>query len=189
MDLGAYANIEDLGVVAAENGIDVPRLRGYRLMKDEKPMDAKEEVRHVEFSCVEDLCTSFPFWCPNADSHIYSSGTEREIRYFISNYERYGVGGEVRWDRIHGWKRRVLKTYIKNEVKKYLKQAEVWNKYVGRNDVLYIHARIGGRNWPHYFMDVVNEPWFIEKVDDAWDGTYCDIYARIKEVSDECKEV
>jgi len=31
MDLGAYVQIEDLDKIAKENGIVVPRLRGYRL--------------------------------------------------------------------------------------------------------------------------------------------------------------
>ena len=59
------------------------------------------------------------------------------------------------------------------------KQFEVWNRYVGREDVLYIHARIGGGNWPYYFREVVDKWWFIEKVDDSFDSTYCDIYARL----------
>ena len=36
MDLGAYAQIDDLSEIARRNGIEVPRLRGYRLMKDER---------------------------------------------------------------------------------------------------------------------------------------------------------
>ena len=36
-----------------------------------------------------------------------------------------------------------------------------------------------GRNWSYYCEEVVSQPWFIEKVDDAFDSVYCDIYARI----------
>lgn len=32
MDLFAYTQIEDLEEIAKENGIECPRLRGYRLM-------------------------------------------------------------------------------------------------------------------------------------------------------------
>ena len=42
MDLGAYANIENLSAIASANGIDVPRLRGYRLMVKEEPITKKE---------------------------------------------------------------------------------------------------------------------------------------------------
>ena len=190
MDLGAFSRIEDLSSIAAENGISVPRLRGYRLMKDEKPMDVNESLKSIEISCVEELCTAIPFWHPDTGMSTFSSETDKKVKYYIRNYDWHGLSGKIRWDRIHGWKRRVLKTHIKNETKKYLRQAEVWNKYVGRDDVLYIHARIGGWNWAHYHQEVDSQPWFLEKVDDAWDGTYCDIYALIKsEVSDERKEV
>ena len=43
MDLGAYVQIEDLSEVMKTNGISVPRLRGLRLMSEEKPL-TKEEI-------------------------------------------------------------------------------------------------------------------------------------------------
>ena len=49
-------------------------------------------------------------------------------------------------------------------------------------NVLYIHARIGGRNWETYGgKDLEKQPWFLEKVNDHFDGTYCDIYAKIED--------
>ena len=60
----------------------------------------------------------------------------------------------------------------------------MFNKYVGRKDILYIHARIGGGNWSYYHHRVDKQPWFIEKVDDAFDSTYCDIYAKINAESE-----
>ena len=113
MDLLAYSQIEDLKEIAKENGIECPRLRGYRLMSEESPIDLQFETD--------------------------------------------------------------------NEKKQY----KVFNKYVGRNDILYIHARIGGGNWPYYKDQVIDKPWFIEKVDDAYDSTYCDIYAKIKPIERE----
>lgn len=174
MDLKAYAQIEDLEVVAKANGIDCPRLRGYRLMSKEESnvienyFNAGDEV-HV----LEDLCAAHPFWSANPDYVEFSSWTDYIKKYYISKDRK------IRWDRIHGWKRRVLKTAIHNEKVKCKKQLDAFNKYVGRDDILYIHARIGGGNWPLYSKYVVNEPWFIEKVDDSFDSTYCDIYARI----------
>jgi hypothetical protein len=38
----------------------------------------------------------------------------------------------------------------------------------------------GGGNWVYYGKEVVDKPWFLEKVDDAYDDTYCDIYTKIK---------
>ncbi len=178
MDLWAYSNIENLDGLAKKNGIDCPRLRGYRLMKNEEPINFKEwlaeERNNLEVECAEFLCESDPFWCPTSNGSWLCEETDRKVAYYIDK-----ENGTVRWDRIHGWKRRVLKTYIHNEIARYKKQYEVWNKYVDRDDVLYIHARIGGGNWSDYCKQVVYRPWFLEKVDDGYDSTYCDIYAKI----------
>lgn len=110
MDLGAYIQIGKLEHLLKENNIEIPRLRGLRLMKDEEKF------------------------------------TKEEIEEEASD------------------------------------QLEKFNSYGGRDDVLYIHARIGGGNWPYYRSEVENQPWFIEKIDDYYDSTYCDIYARITPV-------
>ena len=61
-----------------------------------------------------------------------------------------------------------------------IEQYTVFNRYAGKQGVLYIHARIGGYNWcPYGGKDLAKQDWFIEKVDDAIDSTYCDIYARV----------
>lgn len=172
MDLYAYANIENLDEIAKANGIECPRLRGYRLMKDEEPIDVNEWTEGIDVECAKDLCTSNPFWSPHAICHELSWYTDRIRDYFMPD-------DKIRWDRIHGKKRKILKTYIHNEKAKYKRQADVFNKYVGREDVLYIHARIGGNNWSYYKDQVLGKPWFIEKIDDAFDSTYCDIFARI----------
>lgn len=57
----------------------------------------------------------------------------------------------------------------------------LFNEYCGQDDVLYIHARIGGLNWNDFGgPELEKQPWFLDKVDDPFDSTYCDIYARIK---------
>lgn len=180
MDLGAYAQISELEEVAKRNNIYVPRLRGYRLMKDEKP-DAWD-YGNTEVECAHDLCTSIPFWNPNSSVSEFSSWTRYLEDYYIAKIPNGDDSyiEKVRWDRIHGKKRRVLKTYIHNEKKKIDRQREMWNKYAGREDVLYIHARLGGGNWSYYHTEVDTQPWFLEKVDDSIDSSYCDIYAKIK---------
>lgn len=173
MDLGAYVQIESIDKIAKLNGIDVPRLRGYRLMKDEEPIDLFDG-NNIEVSCCEDLCTSNPFWQVNTGCATFDVYTDWLRNFFIDK-----TADKVRWERIHGWKRKTLKTYIHNTKVAFQKQQDMFNKYVGRPDVLYIHARIGGGNWPMYFDRVLGQPWFLEKIDDAFDSTYCDIYAKI----------
>ena len=173
-DLYAYANIETLDELAKKNNIDCPRLRGYRLMKDEELINIKEEIDEDEIAldCVKELCESVPFWSTNSDWLESSERTDYLKRIYISN-------DEIRWDRIRGKKRKILKTLIHNSVVRKRKQYEMWNKYVGCEDILYIHSRIGGGNWSYYAKYVINEPWFLEKVDDSFDSTYCDIYAKL----------
>ena len=47
MDLLAYGQIDELEKLAEANGIKVPRLRGYRLMSEERPV-SKEELKTIE---------------------------------------------------------------------------------------------------------------------------------------------
>lgn len=111
MDLVAYANIDYLDEIAKKNNIEVPRLRGYRLMKEEEPIDIKKEVNEAEIAidCVKNLCTSEPFWEPHSSCHTLSSYTD-----YLKDFYLVKVGhdySDIRWDRIHGQKRRILKTY------------------------------------------------------------------------------
>ncbi len=178
MDLLAYAQIDDLEQILEENNIEVPRLRGLDLMVDAEPrVLSKEDMDDIEIECAEDLCRSIPFWNPNSHMSEGSDYTDKLVATYIGEYG-------INWDRIHGKKRKVLKTYIHNEKVRHQKQTDTFNKYVGRNDVIRIHARIGGNNWAcSGGAELSRQPWFLEKVDDAFDNTYCDIYAKIEEVS------
>lgn len=181
MDLYAYRQIESLEEIAKRNNIYVPRLRGYRLMKDEVPNNFNDEGWDVEVECVIALCTSVPCWDMKSWVSCYDDQTDRKRNYYIETIKNGdNIIKRVRWDRIHGKKRKILKTYIHNERKRFKRQKAAWDKYAGREDVLYIHARIGGDNWPYYHTEVDTKPWFLEKVDDAFDSTYCDIYAKIE---------
>lgn len=175
MDLGAYTQIDRIEGIAKKNGIEVPRLRGYRLMSEEQLVDIKPFFDGMAGTCCCKLIESS--W---GASEWYELNEWTD--YCKSYYTRKinGGGCEPRWDRIHGFKRKKLKFEIKKKKRAILKQYETYNKYCGRYDVLYIHARIGGGNWLYYCNQVINQPWFIEKVDDAYDSTYCDIYARIE---------
>lgn len=190
MDLGAYVQIDELDKIAKDNGIDIPRLRGYRLMKDEEKV-AQEEIQEMKRNCkiraVKTLCESIPFWDPNASVRISNSRTNMIKDYFLVR-NRNGYKG-IRWDRIHGRKRKILKFEIKKEKRRIQHQYDVWNKYVGREDVLYIHSRMGGNNWKYYEgkTDIMNQPWFLDRVDDCFDSTYCDFYAKIK-IPETCHE-
>lgn len=187
MDLFAYTQIDTLEQIAKENNIEVPRLRGYRLMKDEEPVsteEIKKMMKDCEVDVCEHLCRAEPFWDANSSCSSFWYLTDYLCKYYLiesANESGYKKFTDIRWDRIHGWKRRVLKFEIKKAKKEIQKQYDMWNKYAGKENVLYIHSRIGGANWNYYNgNELTKQPWFLDKVDDSFDGTYCDIYASIK---------
>ena len=95
-------------------------------------------------------------------------------------YDEDGIPVGVNWKNIHGKKRKLFKYRLREAKKLVTKQLEIYNKYCGRDNILYVHARIGGHNWAYYGgTKIAQEPWFIEKIDDYFDDTYCDIYLKI----------
>lgn len=196
MDLFAYMNIKNLEDVARANGIEVPRLRGYRLMSEERaitPEEIQKSIRDMDAHICELAVESYPTFSMHPLYYEFSDRTERlKQKYLIrkkkvtecedgrsfTTHETVGF----RWDRLHGKRRKNLKYVLKVTRKDVIHNLTTFNKYAGRNDVLYIHAKIGGGNWPEYRSQVENQPWFIEKVDDYFDHVYCDIYARISPI-------
>ena len=120
------------------------------------------------------MLRAVPLYKVNADICEYSLATDEKIAKYIKN-------GKVMWDKIHGKFCKNLKFAIKLKKKAIEEQYTAFNKYVGRSDVMMVHARVGNDNWFYYdcHKTVATQPWFIEKVDDWFDSTYCDIYVKI----------
>lgn len=180
MDLGAFSQIPNLSKIMTENGISIPRLRGIRLMKDEPPfteesiqkMSKRIGLINCEFACRDNF--SYRHW-----GSEYSERTNRLVKKYITYDEDLNRSG-IHWERIHGKKRKLFKYLIKKADQRVRKNVSIFNKYCGRDDVLYIHARIGGFNWIRYGgPELEKQPWFLDKVDEPFDDTYCDIYAKI----------
>lgn len=190
MDLGAYAQIDDLEAIMKANGIEIPRLRGLRLMENEEPV-SDEELRKLAveeglYRCMG-LCRSgFDF---NSYCSTYSDYTDWLCERFIEIDEQYNEDGTysfkkpvaIKWDKVHGKKRKAFKYVIKKAKKEVFEQFKVWNKYAGMKNVLYIHCRLGAGNWSSYNVHEIIEskPWFLDDVEDYFDSTYLDVYAKI----------
>ena len=143
-------------------------------MKDEPPIDVQKWYKGVEVFCLKSLIERH--WDATSDCWELSDVTDWYKKYYIGNWRSKDKEEFVRWDRIHGWKRKVLKFAIKKKKRAIQKQIDMWNKYVGKDNVLFIHSRIGGANWNDYGgNELEKQPWFLEKVDDYFDDTYCDI--------------
>ena len=167
VDLQAYLNIENLSDVAKANGIEVPRLRGYRLMSTQKPISEeyiKQEIdREIE--------------CEWRDLERCVTNLLEDI--LNKDYVRYEC--DKSWMGMH-------EDMICGYEAGFKKTCEVFNKYAGREDVLMIHSRMGGTRVTHWDnaqhktvvdYDLEAQPWFLDHVRDAFDSTYCDIYAKI----------
>ena len=180
MDLGAYARIGDLSEIMKENHISVPRLRGLRYMGLEEPVPRDMQLKKAKFNGLWDcqrFCRSNFQW--NSNWSEYSTKTDRIIhKYFIVDDDDQVV--DIKWDAVHGQKRKYFKYAMRMAKKHVFEQFAMFNKYAGCKDVLYIHARIGGCNRNFYGVPgLTKKDWFLDMIDDAFDSTYCDIYARI----------
>lgn len=193
MDLGAYMNIENLQDIMEANGIEVPRLRGLRLMCEEfeiTPEDIERAIQAQNEYTMDNFCCSVPPFT-DSNTHSYNPSTARRKKKYLIT-ERYTHGPKsaprvserivgIRWELIHGKARKRLKLALKHNAKSVRKQYEMFNRFVGRNDVLYIHARCGSQGWgSNYIHEIRQQSWFIDMVDDYFDPTYCDIYAKIE---------
>ena len=183
MDLKAYVQIEEYEKLLKQNNINIPRLRGIDPCVSMKPWPQEEyrrEKESISSRTCENLCTAKPFWSCHPEYYSLDSWTDilREYYMFKSGDAVFYDG--IRWERIHGWKRKVLKTAIHNNIRKFERYVATWNKYCGCENVIRIHSRIGGGNWIYYGgPELSRQSWFIEKVDDYFDFTYCDIYVRV----------
>lgn len=171
----------------------MPRIRGYYLCTDMTPW-TKEEIertkKDIEIDVCKKLCRSIPRFSPNLNCMELSKRTDRIVnKYMIleslsPDLPSYKIETGIKWDKIHGKKRKILKTAIHNKLKEFNKYVTMWNSYCGREDVMCICSRIGGNNWNYYRVDangksLDSNDWFLEKVDDWYDNTYCYIYAKI----------
>lgn len=188
MDIGAYARIDDLSAILASTGINISRLRGLRLMATEEKIpedEIKEMTDSAEVDAVEDLVRACPPWSVSSSCHSYCDRTDRNLKRFLvyaKNERGYQRPTAVRWSELHGKKRKKVKLLAKTQAKRIRKSMETFNKYAGRKDILYVHARIGGNNWVYFDgPQVAEHPAFIERVDDWFDSTYCDIYIKVDE--------
>ncbi len=177
MDLGAFCQIDNFIKILDDNGIVIPRMRGIRLMSEEKPITDEEidrEAKTIGLLNCEEACESYFVYHPV--SYEISNRT-RYLRYKYITYDG-NHPMQIKWDKIHGKKRKLFKYLVKNARNRVQMNFRVFNKYCGCKNILCIHARIGGNNWKNYRDGINDQPWFIEKVDDPFDSTYCDIYVR-----------
>lgn len=182
MDLIAYMQIDDLQSVLDTNGIAVPRLRGLRLMKDETVYTTEEINKNITdavYNSYDDTLSSYPVGSLEPLWIESSERTNRMLKRYTT-YKDYHVT-EVKWNKIHGKLRKAMKYHAKHAAKRMSGSLAMWNKYAGRDDVIYIHAKLGSTNWSDTtWKNLAREPWFLDGEDDPSDRAYCNIYAKMR---------
>lgn len=180
-NLKYYLQIKDLQNILNTINLNIPRLRGLQLMVEENTYEKEQIEKLIQEEtarAVQDLIQNK--W--NTDAFDISLKTEKKCKYYLTynEDEGYPYPNGIRWDRLHGKKRKLAKFAVKQAKKKVINYTTIFNKYVGRDDILCVYARIGGLNWDCYEGDKLEKhPAFLEKVDDYFDSTYCNIFLKI----------
>ena len=151
MDLYAYVQIEDYDALAKANGIEIPRLRGYRWMENEKCLseeDIENCLNEARARAYEHVLTADPPFSINPEYYTLSYTTDQRKKKYLIQEEQTRVYyppdnpegksytttviKEFRWDLLHGKRRKAVKYYLKKELRYEKHQLAVWNKYAGQ---------------------------------------------------------
>lgn len=120
MDLFGYLQIDRLQDVADKNGISIPRVRGYRLMSEEKAV-TKEELQ-------EDIVDSLALVYEKAIFHFKGNYSDEGVnklkkKLFIRDYAPITLSNgmtvsvgrtvDLRWNLLHGKNKKIMKYMVK----------------------------------------------------------------------------
>ena len=132
MDLFAYSQIENLESYLKNNNIEIARLRGLRLMKDEETVNKKDISEIIKEAKVDYLVN----WLQQHDDYCWSSDkADKKHKAFIYGINEYGKKEVVDYDfsKVHGKDRKHIKYRWKKIEKAYTTQYDLFNEYVGQN--------------------------------------------------------
>lgn len=119
MNLAAYSQIEDLMPVLQSTGIEIPRLRGLGLMKNEEPVsktDLDEILHSMEILAIQNLCESFPVWDFYSCCSEFCPATDRRIKKYMI-LDEDGDPINIRWDHIQSLLTKSFKLTLSASIK------------------------------------------------------------------------
>lgn len=160
-------------------GVMIPGISAIRVMKEESKISLEEVIKIIkeqEVMIVEDLLSSYPRWTIQP-YYIRSKNKEKYVHKYIHSGEEEMY---VRWDRIHGKHRKIAKFECKKREKKVKKAADVFNKYVGRNDVICVYTYLPKRSDKEEWIKLIkSETSFLEISTDYNYPCIYDIYLKV----------
>ena len=149
---------------------------GFKPMSDKKLSNPEEIAKRKHEDAVqtlENLLVRYPAWSTRSHWSVYDWRSHLRREHYLTKDEHGDYNG-IRWDRIHGKHRKLLKYKLKKHSPEIDKQYNVWDKYAGREDVAYIYIK-----YYHLKDELYNQPWFLEKVYDYFEPTCCYVFVKI----------
>ena len=127
--------------------------------------ELNEMIRENEVANVAALIDDSPRWNDKRLQFTLSCEMKpSKRRKYLKYDEETGWDESVRWENIHGRHRKTAKFECKKGRKNIIKNVNTFNKYVGRDDVLRVCARLGGFNWIYFRGDkFTKHPAFLKK--------------------------
>ena len=135
MDLYANAQIEKLKGLVESNGIKVPSLRGYRLMKDETPYAQDEYDKGLR-----ELIATEWWLAAERDPEYRFHSIDEFINGLRPKHIPKGYLSERTGRRPHTVS---FFQQLEETKARWKRQVCLWNRYAGQEEVLYIHSRMG----------------------------------------------
>ena len=191
MDIYGYSQIEDLKELLDINNIEIARLRGIRLMREQSAVplnDINEAVEKMKlYNAVQWLRQrAWDYWCSWRSERKHPAFIYKKV-YDVHDMKCVKKIVSIDYRKMNRKDRNAIKLKSKADEKRIRTNFEMFNSYVGK-DVLYVHARQGGGNRLYYPIDT-KHPMYLSDCDDFYDSTYCDIYYDLtKGVKNEQKE-
>ena len=149
----------------------------FKLMSNKKPVSPEEISRRKNEDAVyilKRLVSNYPAWTINKIyGYSWRLGSTLKWDHYMTKDENGEYNG-IRWDRIHGKHRKVLKYKLKKNNEIIDKQYNTWNKYAGRKDVAYMYTY-----WYYLDNEVLDQSCILERICDHFDPDYYYVYAKI----------
>lgn len=160
-------------------GVAVPGIRSICVMKEEEKISLSEidrVMKREEVFIIDDLLSSYPRWT----IHPYYTRPKNKEKYVHKYIHSSEEEAYVRWDRIHGKHRKIAKFECKKEKKRAKEAAGVFNKYVGKDDVICVYVFPQNRSdKEEWIKQIKSELSFLEINTDYDDPCIYNVYLKV----------
>lgn len=160
-------------LIAEVTGTSLISIQDIRFMRDEElysEESIQDTINRNDMSVIKHLVMSKWSYNPKRFLGLFPELFKKYIDY--DRFKKTGKG--IIWENIHGKKRRVAKYETKKFHKSIRNQYETYNKYVGRDDVLYFHTILNNEQ----YNKLCSSSSYIEDVADWFDPRYRDMYFK-----------